>query len=393
LSVRLESQDWSGGLLLAIAAGFLTVFLFGWDARLARLAASALLSGACLFIGIFVGFLFGIPRALQEDAAGLAPQPRIAGAQDDAAKEAIRVRYKANTNLEQISDWLTKILVGVGLTQLNRLPDLLDRAGLYFGAAVGGEIGPKVAVSIVLFFSISGFLFGYLWTRLLLGRALAEADIGAVAEKLESIVQAKQKQEEIDARALSLANRLLSGENLANFSFDELRESIQKATAPVRVLLFFNAREARRQAQSKGSGHTERAIPILQALIASDAERRFHRNYGQLGYALQEKSPPDHAAAEAAFSTAIQVRGPAKEHGYEGYELHRAIAKIMQDPNFKAGQPTVGAKRAEILADLDVALAGNIDIPDHEQLKDWISLNAPGHLARTGGGRDGQPRD
>jgi hypothetical protein len=26
--------------------------------------------------------------------------------------------YRPNTNLEQISDWLTKILVGVGLTQL-----------------------------------------------------------------------------------------------------------------------------------------------------------------------------------------------------------------------------------------------------------------------------------
>ncbi len=33
-----------------------------------------------------------------------------------------KVNYRSNTNLEQISDWLTKILVGVGLTQQTFFP-------------------------------------------------------------------------------------------------------------------------------------------------------------------------------------------------------------------------------------------------------------------------------
>jgi len=35
--------------------------------------------------------------------------------------------YSGNTNLEQISDWLTKILVGVGLTQLREIPGQVQR--------------------------------------------------------------------------------------------------------------------------------------------------------------------------------------------------------------------------------------------------------------------------
>jgi hypothetical protein len=308
--------------------------------------------------------------------------------------DALRVRYRANTNLEQISDWLTKILVGVGLTQMNNLPDLLDRSGLYFGQSImEGGTGSKVAVTIVLFFSISGFLFGYLWTRLLLGRALAEADIGAVAERFEKIEQAKLQQEQMDARALSLANRLLSDEDIVNFPFGELADCIKGATAPVRVQLFYHARESRRQAQKKGSDRSkiERTIPIFEALAASDTEKRFHRNYGQLGYALLDKPQPDYGGAERAFTTAIQIRGPAKEHHYEGYELNRALSRIMQDPDYGARKRSGSEVKSKVLADIDVALEGNVDFHEEEQVIEWLSLNAPEYLTRVGAYSKGQP--
>lgn len=69
-------------------------------------AFGLLLALASVMVGVLVGFLFGIPRALQNAGTGGA--------------EAGWGRYSTNTNLEQISDWLTKILVGVGLVELAR---------------------------------------------------------------------------------------------------------------------------------------------------------------------------------------------------------------------------------------------------------------------------------
>jgi hypothetical protein len=38
---------------------------------------------------------------------------------------------RVNTNLEQISDWLTKIIVGLGLVQLRSVPDYLYKASVW----------------------------------------------------------------------------------------------------------------------------------------------------------------------------------------------------------------------------------------------------------------------
>src|ERR1700730_13401118 len=65
---------------------------------------ATLCSSACMALGWAVGFLFGVPRVGSTPAS-----------------------TRINTNLEQISDWLTKILVGVGLTQLHKLPTALRR--------------------------------------------------------------------------------------------------------------------------------------------------------------------------------------------------------------------------------------------------------------------------
>ncbi len=123
----------------------------------------ALLLGlAALMGGGLVGFLFGVPRRLQEP--GGANGPRSEG-------------WVGNTNLEQISDWLTKILVGVGLTQILQIPGQLQRLTAFLAPALGNQPSSQVfALGLLGYFSIAGFLIGYLTTRLLLGRAFIMAD-------------------------------------------------------------------------------------------------------------------------------------------------------------------------------------------------------------------------
>ena len=112
-------------------------------------------SFASLLSGCFIGFLFGIPRMLQQNA-----ENQEAEKPTTATKPG--VDYRPNTNLEQISDWLTKILVGVGLTQIGSIPARLKLLSEFMAPGLGNFPSSNVfAVTLLVFFSISGFLFGY----------------------------------------------------------------------------------------------------------------------------------------------------------------------------------------------------------------------------------------
>ncbi|MFL5330330.1 MAG: hypothetical protein ACJ8C4_15625 [Gemmataceae bacterium] len=76
----------------------------------AYFARGLLLAAACVAAGFFAGFVFGIPRVLQVDRV-----PKSLKAADG------EYRQRVNTNLEDISDWITKIIVGLGLYELKLL--------------------------------------------------------------------------------------------------------------------------------------------------------------------------------------------------------------------------------------------------------------------------------
>jgi tetratricopeptide (TPR) repeat protein len=118
---------------------------------------AALLGVAALAVGALLGFLFGIPRTIQSED-----------------KSTDEYRQVVNTNLEQISDWLTKILVGVGLTQLNNLP--LKIWALADKLKSGLNDNQAITTCVILNFLVCGFFAGYLLTRLFLAAAFNTAD-------------------------------------------------------------------------------------------------------------------------------------------------------------------------------------------------------------------------
>ena len=123
---------------------------------------------ACLIVGGLIGFLFGIPRVLQ----GTNPPPI------DGKSDPTDYRQQVNTNLEQISDWLTKIIVGVGLVELRTLPDRIQRMAQFIASGIGGTQADEVfASALIIYFSIIGFLGGYLVTRIYLAGAFTRADL------------------------------------------------------------------------------------------------------------------------------------------------------------------------------------------------------------------------
>jgi hypothetical protein len=173
------------------------VFIFVYSCRFWRSGAFAsifavgmLSAGAFLLVGFLLGFVFGIPRTPKDSAAlpSSGGQPQGGGApQGSFLKNSGKSGYGAvepNSNLVEISDWLTKIIVGVGLIQLNKIPAKVQDLTAYIGnglrdcdSQVCKQGSESLALGIVIFFFCAGFLIGYLWARLYLQRAFTDLSL------------------------------------------------------------------------------------------------------------------------------------------------------------------------------------------------------------------------
>lgn len=143
-------------MLLANIAGFVPVLTSPWHHATASLWAMM-----CLATGALVGFLFGVPRVNR-----------------DAAKT---MKYRPNSNIVAVSDWLTKILVGVGLIEFRKIGTFLNELSDRLGNSLPTQSTPQsdtearsFALALIVYFFIAGIIQGYLLTRMYLGRSFAD---------------------------------------------------------------------------------------------------------------------------------------------------------------------------------------------------------------------------
>lgn len=369
------------GIVIAMIAGFVVIVLFsmgssGMPQFLVAVSVGLLVAGASSMAGGLLGFLFGIPRSLQADDASAGQSLKTvqnAGASIDQA-----VTYRANTNLEQISDWLTKILVGVGLTQLNVLPERLHELALFLSPGFGSVPRPDVmAIAVVLYFAITGFLFGYLWTRLFLGEALREADVAALGEKISEL----ERQTAQDAEALRLVQQQLNPRtDSPEIPENALKDAILRASPAVKTTILNQAWDVRSKnwRDDMTKPQMERTIQIFRALADSDIQNENHTYHGQLGFALKDKRNPEWAEAEKELAKAIEIRGDWHSHGWLFYEFARAICRIHLEEDFQKSKAGPSPYREKILADLRAA-ASNDElhslIEGEQTVRDWMNRN------------------
>ncbi|MCM2564585.1 MULTISPECIES: response regulator [Janthinobacterium] len=177
------------GLLAVLAGALLPPYYHAVPALLWSL-------GFCVS-GMLLGFLFGIPRTLPSGTVNVAPhdersngkdrptdEPPAAGA-DAATGNASNTLFlgtptpmEINSNLVEVSDWLTKIIVGVGLIELKSLPGSARNMAAFIAPSLDTDTPTAMAVvgGIMLFFSVHGFLIGYLLTRIYLSIMIKRAD-------------------------------------------------------------------------------------------------------------------------------------------------------------------------------------------------------------------------
>ncbi len=369
-----RTANWHDAAIAATALlipGLTGLILFAIPATREGIGAAVLTASASFAVGAFFGFIFGIPRTLSS--------PLPAGTTIDGGYQVM-----PNTNLEQISDWLTKILVGVGLVELGKIGDTLSNVAQGLSPSLGGgSTGYPAAMALIISFLILGFIGSYLFTRLRLpGAFSAEAMLGEVKEQVEKVEQVKKGIDEsaaADSRAQVLVENQLHIRKRPPDKI-ELVEALRASSATARVNAFYLAREQRRANWRDGDKHlVERTIPVFEALIACDDENRFHRNHGELGYALKDQDVPDYARALAEFEEAIKIRPPGQATRYWPYEFNRALCKCKLDPDFCAGKPSAEALVAEVCDDLEVPLrtqTGAEAVRDDRVMMKWIELNS-----------------
>ncbi|MGA0560662.1 hypothetical protein ACO2Q8_28615 [Larkinella sp. VNQ87] len=129
-------------------------------------------SSAYLVIGALIGFIFSVPKIVSEPSQ----QPVALSAENRSR------RVEENTNLTQISDWLTKILIGAGLVEIKDSPKFILQIGKVMGQGIRKTPNPletidaatTVSVAIILYFITWGFISGYLVMKLVLTDQFAE---------------------------------------------------------------------------------------------------------------------------------------------------------------------------------------------------------------------------
>ena len=176
---------WTAGLLVVgILASGVVLAAVANDPNEQKYMAVAvvnlILFAASAAVGCFLGFLFGMPRARISD---LTNSPNSANAVDNTSlsKVTVGTRFLANSNFIKVSDWITTIIVGLGLANLSEIVPALERLGSALSGPLGSkEYGGAVGISVLLIGSIAGFILCYLWTVIRVRELLEAAELDLV---------------------------------------------------------------------------------------------------------------------------------------------------------------------------------------------------------------------
>ncbi|MEV4139396.1 hypothetical protein AB0J72_45450 [Dactylosporangium sp. NPDC049742] len=268
----------------------------------AALGTAGMLAAAAAAGGALLGFLFGIPRVLARDP----------GADGEAPLGA----YAPNTNLEQISDWLTKIIIGVGLVEFGRILRAAGRGLDVVAPELGG--GKAFSAGLVIYFVVYGFLLGWLTARIRLAPALSSADRAALDQFVRAeVVEARGNPEE--AGRLRRSAAALASHTARRY--EELRSTTPSTpgrTAEMETLI-----ATARSAATGGQWQPEQVTDMFWR--ATDGDRIFVLGLMQGDVRLVD------------FDCAID----AVEHSRSAFEQYHALVVLDRDDlTFTAAQRT-----------------------------------------------------
>ncbi len=352
-------------------------------ARFLLFAVLALEGAAGFAFGALAGFLFGIPRSLRgqqpepkpQPPAQTNPTPNPTAAPGSAtpstalqpATASSGADYASNTNLEEISDWLTKIIVGFGLINLREIPGKLRGLAAYFSSlwSCGPGCVPipdSVSLAILIYFSVCGFFLAYLLTRLILPAAFRRAESSAAEKELVQAKQAKVQVKEALSDAGALSGQVKDALQQARESVSIAVEARQRVNELLAKPSFPFTVQARALINKGSESDLTYALSLLDEAIASDPKAFIA--YLEKGRALRRLAKlknEDTQLLQQALEAATRSRELAPPDYYPAF-YNMACYKAL-----------LGMPVAEVAADLKRAIEINpklkAGVPQDDDLK------------------------
>jgi hypothetical protein len=342
---------------------------------------------AALAVGCVVGFLFGLPRTLtsSEVREARARQRAEGDAQsgdspaEQSAASAASAKSEVNTNLEKISDWLTTIIVGVGLTQLEEIPGALDdfgdRVAIYFG--FGGKV---FGIGGGLFFLIAGFFLAYVGTRVKLSLIFTRSQVDNRRVESNSREVAVSKEAPIvQTAADAAAGGLAVSEQLQQADEVLLTKSLNELKTNDQVLAWANAKARAGDYQSALTAYKDvlKRVPLTEKIsrdyaiiLAATGNQAAAQNV------VGALSATANLGAEAARDLGQQVTTASLQARLQG-GLYRWPERGFED-SIIAGEHLVKLDDQAKVAMNHVWLACA-----YGQKHRWLQINQPESAART----------
>jgi hypothetical protein len=194
-----DAVGFAVGPLIIFLAGLLLIALYVYSEagpHLRYLSVGVLTAFAAFLVGTLAGLVLAIPRAVSSGAfryyaSSRNTSPRLNQKRDDQSQSGAEpgpkgssTKFEPSSNLAEISDWMTKLLLGAGLVSLTRLGGPLARLFDYVARGLGGatpsgkvaESAVVMAAGILITYVGVGFLSAYLTTTLWYGKRLEAAE-------------------------------------------------------------------------------------------------------------------------------------------------------------------------------------------------------------------------
>jgi hypothetical protein len=179
------------------------------------------IGGRIMFIGLllalasfitcfFTGTLFGMPKRNNER-----------GSKND---------YALNNSLVEVSDWLTKILVGLVLINLKEIPGYFIRLGEYVSISTKykDELLNIYTIGIVIYFGFLGLYIGYNYMRLVLSNKYKKADDRlirkALEEEKEKVLKIKEECNQKDLKINQIESIIKDKEQITKTLIKKINE-------------------------------------------------------------------------------------------------------------------------------------------------------------------------
>jgi hypothetical protein len=312
--------------------------------------------------GGLLGFIFGVPFTKDSGTATVDQS-------DTSAAVVSALQYRPNTSLEQISDWLAKMFVGIGLVEIREIPAAFQSAAKFVAKGMGETVAAQAyAYAALVFFTVCGFLFGFLWARFNLRRLFSDADRD-FAEKLSRF--------DIDGKAFALAQDRLAGHvGERSPSQEVLNRAVANASPNMRKLILSAAVEVGTESDRNQFEIKDGVVSVFRALVAADKKERYFQAVGELGVALGRVSPPEFEEGRVVLKKAIDIRDRLGRRGWRWYDFCRAYYGVM-----------LKLPPGEILPDLSAA-AKERDrflgwLKSFPEARGWADANSPELLGET----------